>query len=436
MTEFFTRISGQITGPIILGAFFPVVLFTTALALLVLPITPYGHTLTSAVKDPKLWQEKGSAAIAITFVVLVLSVVLYNLNIPIIRLYEGYPWLDSWIGQRMKTRQQLRFDRADKMRKRIRKLRLELRIENIAFKPEEMSGLIEAQRKLGRLLNDEFPDTIGSVLPTKLGNVIRAFETYTTRQYGAPAIALWPRLQGIVESTYAQALDAIKTSFDFMIHSSFLSAVLAVLLAGAGLVWQNPAYHGVLQPWMAWSGLFVFLSYLFYLAAINRAAEWGMQVKATFDLYRLALLSKLGYELKPADLADERRIWEVLNYKFAFPDDRTYPDLPYRIPSTYLVVEPVSTIVAFTRTVSVLEGDAVQVRVSVSNTDPTRANATQVVLREDLTTGKSYVRGSAMVDGATATLLGLSPLQVDLGPMPYYETRTVVYTLKGPGSSG
>jgi hypothetical protein len=427
MNEFLTKISGQITGNLILAAFFPVILFLTGLALIVMPITPFWHDMTDLVKNPTAWTQQGEQVLLITLFVLALTVILYNLNIPIVRLYEGYPWQDSLLGRYRKGRQSKHFNAVKQKRERIAKFRLQLRIEQVS---DNIDDTIDAQRALAFTMNEQYPPFEDLVLPTRLGNVIRAFEMYSRRRYGASAIALWPRLQGVIDTAYAQGLDAAKTSFDFMLHSAFLSALLGVLLSAAGLWWYNPLIHGFGQRWIGWMIFFVGLSYLLYLAAINRASEWGSQVEAAFDLYRGKLLTQLGYDLKVADLDEERRVWEVLNYQFAYPDDRTYPNVPYRAPDTYLIVYPVATIVTFTRTVSVLEEGSVQVRLAIANTDPTRWDADRVVLRENVPSGFTLLRGSASVDGAPANLLGTNPLQLDLGALPYYQTRVVVYILK------
>jgi hypothetical protein len=432
MTEFFTKISGAIAGPILLGAFFPVVLFLTALTLIVLPITPFGHDLTAAVKNPSVWQSNTTAALVLTIVVLVLSIVLHNLNIPVIRLYEGYPWQSSWIGVLCANRRKGRLIRAKLLRERVRKLRKEIRLNESFLHAANMdlSGVIAAQRELDRLVNFSYPDRNESVLPTGLGNVIRAFETYPRRQYGASAIALWPRLAGVLDGAVAQSLDSAKTAFDFMIHSAFLSGVLMALELAAGLYWKTPLVYGLSEAWIGWTVIFGVLSFLFYLAAMNRAQEWGTQVVSAFDLYRHTLLKKLGYELSLSGVTDERRVWDILSYKFAFPDDKSYPDLPYKLPATYLVVEPVSTKVEFVRSMRLSEGGSIHVRVIVRNTDPTASPADNVVLREEIPAGKSYVRDTATVDGNAAILLGIDPLQIHIGPVEYDEERAVEFTMK------
>jgi hypothetical protein len=44
-------------------------------------------------------------------VTVLLTGVLYNLNIPIIRFYEGYPWQYSWTGDFLVKRRKKEFKR-------------------------------------------------------------------------------------------------------------------------------------------------------------------------------------------------------------------------------------------------------------------------------------------------------------------------------------
>src|SRR5215831_839121 len=204
MTEFFAKITGQITGPILISAFFPVLMFLTGFTLVVLPLTPYGHEFTAAVQDPAVWQRYPIVALALTLGVLVLSVLLYNLNTPIVRLFEGYPWQHAWIAEPFLRRRRRHLVRVSTVRRRIRTLRRILKLSGL---PVDLSGAASEQAKLAHVMNVRYPDGDDLVLPTRLGNVIRSFETYTSRQYGMPAIALWPRLLAVVDGNLALSLD-------------------------------------------------------------------------------------------------------------------------------------------------------------------------------------------------------------------------------------
>jgi hypothetical protein len=433
MGDLFAKISGQFTGPLLISAFFPVLLFLVGLTLVVLPVTPYGHEFSNAVLSPKQWESHPVVALVLTMVVLLLSLILYNMNVAIVRLYEGYPLEKSWIARPLLRSKKRSYRRAMLLRERIAKLRREIRVTKL--QGVDLHGVDDVQGDLARLLNSAYPDGEDLVLPTRLGNVIRAFETYTTRQYGSPILNLWPRLQGVIDGPFAQAIDGVKTSFDFMIHSSFLCGVLALLTASAGLFWKTRTSSTVLQPWLAWALVFACMSYLFYLASIPRAAEWGTQIKSAFDLYRLPLLAKLGYETKPTDLADERNIWANLNYHFAFPDMRTFPDLPYRTPASSVRTIPTSTVVKSERTVELVVDGWLKICLRVENVDPTAYDADHVIIREEVPSGYVYVPDSVDVQDnggtkVTYTLLSIDPVQIDLGPINHEESKKVEFAIR------
>jgi len=426
MNDFLTKISGQIAGPIILSAFFPVVLFFTGLTLIVLPITPYLQPLNHAVAILKLWDDKTTAMIFLTLVVLVAAVALSMLNVPIIRLYEGYPWRDSWIGGKFTEAERGRLNDILTLRRLIKKLRKDLRIHKLRIADD---GLIEAQRVLARAANDEYPGP-SLVLPTRLGNTIRSFETYPLEQYGFPAIAVWPRLQAVLPAPYVQGLDGAQTSFNFMLNCSFLSALLAALLVICGLLWRHPFSANVDRTWLVWLALLAIVWRLFYFGAINRAAEWGAQVRAAFDLYRGPLLTQLGYDFKPETPAEERRIWEAINYKLSFPDDHDAAELPYKKQPTSVLADPPWTVLSVARTVSFAAPDILRVKVIVKNDDLNGYDAKDVLLCDDIPTGQKYVSDSTAIDGIPRQPIGFAPLRICLGTLPAGQQRVLRYQVK------
>ena len=427
MGEFLTRISGQIVGPIVLGTLFPVVLFFILLSFMVFPLTPYGRNFTDLVRNPQLWQDKGASALVAIALVLLLTVILYHLNIPLTRLYEGYLWENSWLGRVLKWCKRRKFDRLQQIRDRARALRREVAIANVEV---PLDAVIDYENEAAHALNNAFPSERDLILPTRLGNVVRAFETYTKGQYKADLIILWPRLQGVLDPTYVQALDGAKTAFDFMLNCSFLGGMLALILVAAGLYWHHPTLYGWHQLWELWAIILILGSWLAYLGAVSRAEEWGLGVKAAFDLFRWPLLQKLGYQVKPENITEERKLWSAISDQFLLPGDPRYPDILYQPVPTTLVVEPTNVKVSFKRIVSVIDENISEIRIVIFNIDSAGLDADQVFLRDDIPVGKVYVRDSATLNGAGVPLHDVAPLKMQIGPLPYYETRTVTYRVR------
>lgn len=108
MTQIISSISGYFSKSLILGTFLPVVVFMLLAALFVVPFLPsdFPALVGFQILD-KEWK-----AVATSFIAIVITGLIYNLNIPILRFYEGYPWRNSWLGTILTRRHQSRFDDA------------------------------------------------------------------------------------------------------------------------------------------------------------------------------------------------------------------------------------------------------------------------------------------------------------------------------------
>ena len=194
MTSFLSTISGQFGKNILIGTFFPAVLFAMALVAVVLPLAAITPRFAFELIFP--W-EQDSTLLALTVFVLIVTVLLFALNIPLLKLYEGYPWKESWLGQWGITVQQRRVALLDQV----------LNLSNHAREANVSDALgADWGRELltpATRMRGAFPNRAGSILPTRLGNVIRAFEGYSSSRYGIDAIPIWPRLAQVLPKELA-----------------------------------------------------------------------------------------------------------------------------------------------------------------------------------------------------------------------------------------
>jgi hypothetical protein len=161
------------------------------------------------------------------------------------------------------------------------------------------------------------------VLPTRFGNVIRAFEMYADTIYGVDSISVWLRLQNVMSKNARKSVDDARAQVDFFVNGFFLTlAFIAVAAGRVGFIFYQDLSNVTLAISKSWgfgwavaAGLVV--ARLAYEGAIERAATWGDLVKASFDLYLPELASKLGYKL-PAKDAERRRLWDALNNSFLY----------------------------------------------------------------------------------------------------------------------
>lgn len=301
-------ISGSFSRVLMLGTLFPVTVFALLFYLIVVPFLP---------ADLALLQILGTLDTAwttalVSLLLLVVSGILYNLNVPITRLYEGYSWRDSQIGDWAHEREMERLKWATTKKKELWKLTTRLRAANP--KDPAIDDIEGLRSQLAQRVVNEYPAE-ALVLPTRLGNAIRSFEEYPRTVYGISSITVWPRLVGVISKEYAGMLDESKATLDFMVNASFLSWLLSASTLVAGLA--VPARIG-LWPWAAQVALPLVAGYLFYRGSIGAALAWGAQVKGAFDLFRWELLEKLGYERASMTPAQEKALWEEISMRMIF----------------------------------------------------------------------------------------------------------------------
>lgn len=419
----FSQISGKFSKTLIFGCFFPVVFFVLLDWIL---FEPYMPPATGVVKTLRALDE-GWQTLAMGGLTVLFSGLLYILNTPIVRFYEGYPWADSLIGQFFTARQQAR---------RKRTLTWWYGLRSLADAMKDNPGAAKAagrelellRNHLGRRYNDEFPSQEGSVLPTRLGNVIRCFEDYPRRQYGMSAIPLWPRLIAVIDSSYASSADDAKSSFDFMINVSFLSALSAASLLLLGLT--SPVRWSAGLGWSFWIPLAALcvMSWIFYRGSIGRAAEWGNLVRGAFDLYRGKLLEQLGFDYHPAGLREERELWKVISQQMIYgdpPPHKPVPLLRFSDHGTFAYGEPAGVVLEVTRSASPLDDKTWQTAVAVRNTGKVAVD--KVRLTDTLASGERYVWNSALSGGTVLPVSGDNPIVIQVGTVAPGQTVIVSY---------
>jgi hypothetical protein len=162
----------------------------------------------------------------------------------------------------------------------------------------------------------EYPHEEALVLPTKLGNVTRAFEAHAAILYNLDPITIWPRLSAVVPSAYRDAIDGTEGGFRFVLNMSLVLALFGI----------ESLYLQATEPTLLLIGaLCLAASFVAYLVACSSAALWGEYVRGAFDLYRLDLLKQLGIYLRPGPMSldEERRVWsrvQKLTFYVESPD--------------------------------------------------------------------------------------------------------------------
>jgi len=210
------------------------------------------------------------------------------LDMPIYMLFEGRRYWPVWalrIFQRME-------------RQRLASLHRIMR----AFEARQASGKTRFQRKTaGRHYLEaaveisNFPlDTSRSMpevaWPTRLGNLIGAYEQYPSIKYGIDAVFFWPRIWVSIDQPLREEIDNQQAQADGLLYS-----VVAFVLSGAAFA----AYHLADLKWPAGSSAQILnaidvpasvacfvMAYVVYRLLLQTHRQFGELFKATFDQHK------------------------------------------------------------------------------------------------------------------------------------------------------
>ena len=220
--------------------------------------------------------------VAAAAAVVMLAVVVGTQVVAVTRLLAGYwrwTWADTTLG---------RFGRRREGRRR----------ERLAADASDLGYLH------GYLA---FPPAPTPLMPTRLGNALRAAESYPgdEQRWGLDAVFWWPRLYLILPDGARTQVDDARAGLDQLVVLTMLSAAFGTVALALSCVGLSLA---VGLPCAAGGFL---LSRACYLAAVTTAASFGDLVRSCYDLFRGDLLARLGWPMPPI-LNRERQLWNAL----------------------------------------------------------------------------------------------------------------------------
>jgi hypothetical protein len=149
-----------------------------------------------------------------------------------------------------------------------------------------------------------YPDKVENLLPTRLGNTLRASEEQAGGRYGLDTNVAYPRLYPLVSERLAAQLRDFTGQLDTAAH---LCVVLMAATVVSGVLLVPSGSPG----WLVVPAVTGALAWFAYRAAITAAKLLGNQWMVSFDLHRFDLLVQLHYRL-PGDLDEERRLNETV----------------------------------------------------------------------------------------------------------------------------
>jgi hypothetical protein len=246
------------------------------------------RTLQNLVKEVARRSATEQVALALGALVLVATsaLVVQRLTLPVIRALEGYWPVLRLVQSSVSRWRNTRLSKAEE-----RWQALFPRIEAMTATREEGAEFAALDRRLRRI-----PSSPTSRMPTRLGDILRAAESWPGDKYGLDAVKCWPRLWLLLPDTARTELVGARGALD---------AAAGVWLWGLlFMVW------GVWAWWAIIAGLVVAVA-AYYVWMLAAAAAYGDLLEASFDVYRPELYEALRWPL-PSSPAEEREQGEAL----------------------------------------------------------------------------------------------------------------------------
>jgi hypothetical protein len=229
--------------------------------------------------------QQVTALVVALLVVFLSSLAMQAVHFPVLRLLEGYwPWPFNHLAFGIVSRSQNNFRR---QYGRLRGLKENGKVLTAAEQDELARLEVWAHRH---------PPSEKDLLPTGLGNIMRARELASGRKYGLDAVVCWPRLWCTLPECERENLTTARAALNQQAELWLWGALF--------FVWT------VLTPWALLISLVWMI--LAYRMAVQTAAVYGDLLETAFDLHRFALYDALGWP-RPEDSEEEKTMGAQLS---------------------------------------------------------------------------------------------------------------------------
>ena len=282
----------------LLGVFFPILIYIGVNLSLYFEVFKEGLGGALADWEKRLLQTQILLVLVVLIIVTVLSYLIYNFQYSITRLFEGYwPHFEffRWLRNKRTGLYQRRWDYLEAMTQPGSKL-TSAEMDEIA---QEQLTFYPPQAHLHKLM------------PTRLGNILRASEIYALDRYGIDSITIWTRLSPLLTEKATFSLQDSKIATDFMLLMSVLGITITLIWCPLLAIFTNHVGLFLLCA-LGWP-----FAWICYQNAVQRSLDYSEELKAIFDLYRHELLKALNRPI-PNDIEAERQEWQALSYFFYY----------------------------------------------------------------------------------------------------------------------
>lgn len=305
-----------------IAAFIPSLAFITACTVAFKPLIPLSFiTLIRSSLSPL--DDDG---LIILLIAIIMGFTLTSLNTYVYKLFEGYVLLEY-----IKPLQRIELARARRIKYKRDLLHRKIhRIEKWQQDWKHAKMPVYQKKKFERIVQRvawlsnqrdalateydlRYPPSDSLIMPTRLGNILRAAEAYPQSRYHVDAVMLWPRMVWAIDREYMIHVDSANDQCSFLLNSSLLSSIFAIIAFSASIfVWlfSISSYLGFIYLLAGVGALAI--AWFFYTASLLNVTKYGNLIRSSYDLFRFNLLEKLHLKL-PVDTEEEKKIWEKIS---------------------------------------------------------------------------------------------------------------------------
>lgn len=163
-----------------------------------------------------------------------------------------------------------------------------------------------SQKLMAQEALKSYPEDLDLLLPTRLGNALRAMEDYGESRYGLDSQTFWYELQAVGNEKVVRSTEETRASVDFFVSSLAHLTFLSLAAVACVPFVSDPAPVAIL------SALALALTPLAYIQAVSGVGEWRWSVQALVNTSRSQLAAAVGLTL-PETHGEERRMWVSLS---------------------------------------------------------------------------------------------------------------------------
>lgn len=238
---------------------------------------------------PSSW-DATTSGLVLGFAIVAIAFILAALSTPLYRILEGYLlWPRRLYASRVAAQQQ-------------RKRRLV--VEANLLDPQSLQADLAWEKA------NQYPVSDAQLAPTRLGNALRAMETYAHDRFGLDLQLLWSELAAAAPASLSDAYNAARSQVDFFIALLYLTIVFVLTTVVAVVVELTAAPRQFDVPALVIAVVVgLLLPWLWYQMAVISVSFWRSASQAIVNTGRTALATQLGLVL-PATLQQERDMWE------------------------------------------------------------------------------------------------------------------------------